>query len=99
MVYLPDYDSTCHTYGPSSDQAADELAAVDLIVGRLLGALPDNGKTLLVLTADHGQVDQSAQGWFPSRSPRSSSVCCSLRWRERSAPPISGLTPAHARGG
>ncbi|GGK17056.1 alkaline phosphatase family protein [Deinococcus malanensis] len=65
MVYLPDYDSTCHTYGPSSDQAADELAAVDLIVGRLLGALPDNGKTLLVLTADHGQVDQSAQGVVP----------------------------------
>ncbi|ACO46587.1 alkaline phosphatase family protein [Deinococcus deserti] len=82
MVYLPDYDSTCHTFGPSSEQAADELAAIDLTVGRLLDALPDNGRTLLVVTADHGQVDQSVQGVIP--------VVQSEQFRELLLSPMAG---------
>lgn len=57
MAYAPFYDTTCHLYGPSSPQAADELAAVDLMLGRLVAALPREGKTLLLVTADHGHRD------------------------------------------
>ena len=57
MAYWPGYDSVCHEYGPSSKQAADEITALDAALGRLLTQLPRTGKTLLVVTADHGHTD------------------------------------------
>ena len=57
LAYAPFYDTTCHLYGPSSAQAADELAAADLMLGRLVAALPRTGRTLLLVTADHGHRD------------------------------------------
>ena len=57
MAYAPYYDTTCHLHGPSSPEAADELAAVDMMLGRLVTALPRNGRTLLLVTADHGHRD------------------------------------------
>ncbi len=57
VLYWADYDSVCHKHGPSSAAASDEIAAVDHAVGRLLGRLPGDGKTALVITADHGQID------------------------------------------
>ena len=56
-AYYPDYDTVCHKHGPSSQQASDEIAALDLCVARLLKTLPRDGKTLFMLTADHGQRD------------------------------------------
>lgn len=55
VVYWPGYDAVCHVNGPSSPEAGDEAAAVDLAFGRLIETLPHTGKTLVVLTADHGQ--------------------------------------------
>ena len=55
-VYWPDYDAVCHQHGPSSRQAADEAASLDLAVGRLVAGLP-RGRSALVLLADHGQLD------------------------------------------
>ena len=57
VLYWADYDSVCHKYGPSSAAAGDEIAAVDNAVGRLLARLPEDGKTALIVTADHGQID------------------------------------------
>ena len=57
VLYWADYDSVCHQHGPSSASASDEIAAVDHAVGRLLARLPRDGKTALIVTADHGQID------------------------------------------
>lgn len=57
MVYCPDYDSVCHRHGPSSPHASDEISATDHALGRLLKLIPRDGKTLLMITADHGQKD------------------------------------------
>lgn len=57
VLYWADYDSVCHKHGPSSAAASDEIAAVDHAIGRLLTRLPKDGKTALVVTADHGQID------------------------------------------
>ena len=62
MVYCPDYDTVCHRHGPSSPHASDELSATDHALGRLLKRVPRDGKTLLVVTADHGQKDLRADG-------------------------------------
>jgi predicted AlkP superfamily pyrophosphatase or phosphodiesterase len=56
-IYYPGYDAVCHKYGPSSSQASDEVAAMDLVVARILKDFPKDGKTLFILTADHGQRD------------------------------------------
>ena len=57
VLYWADYDTVCHKHGPSSTSASDEIAAVDHAIGRLLMRLPNDGKTALVVTADHGQID------------------------------------------
>ena len=57
VLYWADYDSVCHQHGPSSAAASDEIAAVDSAIGRLLARLPKDGKTALIVTADHGQID------------------------------------------
>lgn len=57
VAYWPGYDTICHAYGPSSQHAADEAAAIDLTIGRLVARLPRTGRTALLLTADHGQRD------------------------------------------
>ncbi len=59
-AYWPGYDSVCHRYGPDSVQATDEVAAVDSALGRMLKQLPRNGKTLLLITADHGHSDMNS---------------------------------------
>jgi Type I phosphodiesterase / nucleotide pyrophosphatase len=56
-AYYPDYDTVCHKHGPGSKHASDEIAALDLCVARVLKTLPRDGKTLFILTADHGQRD------------------------------------------
>jgi hypothetical protein len=56
-AYYPDYDTVCHKHGPGSKHASDEIAALDLCVARVLQTLPRDGKTIFILTADHGQRD------------------------------------------
>jgi Type I phosphodiesterase / nucleotide pyrophosphatase len=60
MVYCPEYDTVCHKYGPSSSHASDEISATDHALERLLKQIPRDGKTLLLVTADHGQKDVQA---------------------------------------
>ena len=54
-AYWPDHDPVCHVHGPGSAQAADELAAFDLTVQRIVRRLPRTGRTVLLITGDHGQ--------------------------------------------
>jgi hypothetical protein len=58
-LYFDEIDAIGHLHGPSSDEFDDAcLRALDVLYGAFFGpqapALPD---TLLVLTADHGQID------------------------------------------
>lgn len=63
LVYFPDYDLICHGSGPDSPEAHAELRRTDRIVADLLAALPRNGDTLVVVTADHGQSPQPPDGY------------------------------------
>jgi hypothetical protein len=55
VAYWPDYDTAAHIHGPASPAAGKVLRGFDAALGQLLDALPRDGKTLLMLTADHGQ--------------------------------------------
>ena len=54
-LYVDAYDNACHKYGPNRGEA-DEVATKLLSTLELLLELNRDGKTLLMLTADHGQV-------------------------------------------
>lgn len=55
VVYWPGFDDVCHGAGPSSAEASAAAREVDTAFHHLLGQLPGDGSTLVVLTADHGQ--------------------------------------------
>jgi predicted AlkP superfamily pyrophosphatase or phosphodiesterase len=68
-IYWADYDTVCHRHGPSSPEASDEISAVDHALGRLIKNLPKDGKTALIVTADHGQRDlQTSQAIYMDRN-------------------------------
>jgi predicted AlkP superfamily pyrophosphatase or phosphodiesterase len=56
VVYVDDVDATGHEHGPASD--AHVAAATGVLDGlaRLARLLPGDGETLLLATADHGQM-------------------------------------------
>ena len=63
FLYYGDMDSLCHEYGPQSPQVEAQneamLTALErFFVAKLAGKLAD---TLLVITADHGQVEVDPQ--------------------------------------
>jgi hypothetical protein len=64
QLYWADYDTVCHAHGPSSLEASDEIAGVDAALGRLLARIPRDGKTALLVTADHGQIDLEPEQEF-----------------------------------
>src|SRR5439155_10594683 len=45
-----------HPRGPHSPEHAAELATIDFLMGRWLGRIRPDGRTLVLLTADHGHV-------------------------------------------
>ncbi len=59
--YWPAFDTVSHGYGSRSAQAAAEIAAFDFQLGRELLAVVRRPDTLLILTADHGQIDLSKE--------------------------------------
>jgi hypothetical protein len=60
-AYYPFVDAAAHEYGPGSDEADAQAAAVGDALERALGSLDDAvaEETLVCLVADHGQVDVS----------------------------------------
>jgi hypothetical protein len=59
-AYWPQLDSLGHRFGMHSDEARAHLLEIDAAVERLFDAAADNNALLLV-TADHGQVDVPLQ--------------------------------------
>lgn len=53
-AYWPAHDPVCHVHGPASSEAADELAAFDGTLRRLIARLPHDGRTVLLIAGDHG---------------------------------------------
>ena len=56
-AYWPTVDTIAHVIGPLTPEHSAEVAGFDFQVGRLLRSLPARGRTLVLLTADHGHVD------------------------------------------
>jgi predicted AlkP superfamily pyrophosphatase or phosphodiesterase len=60
-AYWPTVDAVTHVLGPGSEEHGAEVAALDQGLRRLLERGPGDGDTLLLLTADHGHIDTSAE--------------------------------------
>jgi predicted AlkP superfamily pyrophosphatase or phosphodiesterase len=56
-AYWPTIDTIAHLVGPLTPEHDSELAAFDFQLGRLLRGVHLSGKTLVMVTADHGHVD------------------------------------------
>jgi len=54
--YLPEPDSTMHEFGVSSAEAKTKIANINAEIEKLYNDLTD---TLIIITADHGQIDVS----------------------------------------
>ncbi len=73
FLYFDAIDGTCHTYGPGSPHVAAEievfLAAAERVLLPALERAP--GRTLLLLTADHGQtaIDPATTIYLNQRAP------------------------------
>lgn len=61
VVYWPGFDDVCHATGPGSPEASVAARRVDLAFHQTLAGLPQDGSTLVILTADHGQSDTPAR--------------------------------------
>ena len=67
LLYIDSVDAICHRYGPSSVHAATEVKGVCLMLESLLcEAMTSNShrpspETLLLVSADHGQIDVAAE--------------------------------------
>lgn len=59
-AYWPQLDSLAHEFGTHSPQVTDAFAALDAGFARLVEVARDNGSRVIV-TADHGFIDTSAQ--------------------------------------
>ena len=66
LVYLPHLDYDLQRFGPASPQAADALAAVDALVGRLLDAL---GEATVLIVSEYGMT-AVAGALHPNRTLR-----------------------------
>ena len=53
-AYLPEPDATMHEYGVSSSQAKDLIKCINTEIEKLARELTN---TLIIITADHGQID------------------------------------------
>ena len=61
-AYWDSFDSIGHTYGPKTDEWEAEISSFSHVLGHELVGRVDRetaGKTLLIVTADHGQVKVS----------------------------------------
>ncbi len=57
-VYWGDIDDLSHRYGPGDERVRLELASFSLMLERFLASLKtrQNGRTLFIMTADHGHI-------------------------------------------
>ncbi|WP_051315716.1 alkaline phosphatase family protein [Arenibacter certesii] len=68
FVHFDDADQAGHSYGHGSEAYFKAVAKVDTFVGQVLKALDEAGlagKTLVILTSDHGGIDYGHGGSTP----------------------------------
>ena len=65
-LYIDDFDSTCHKYGPDSEEARMMLNKIDMFIRKY--AKMFFGKANTVITADHGQVRINSENFFTINS-------------------------------
>ena len=61
-LYIDEFDSVCHEFGPDSKEAKDLLAKIDEFVEKFARIYGNRVNT--VITADHGQVRIKAENFF-----------------------------------
>ena len=66
LLYFDKIDAVCHTYGPQSDQFKEAVDSFLMMMEELLYKQLSGkaGQTLLILTADHGQVEVDPRRTF-----------------------------------
>ncbi len=69
FVYLPDADEIAHTYGPESPEYQEVVSQIDRDLSRLIDGMQD-GRTMFVVTADHGHVRGGGHGGFEPETTR-----------------------------
>lgn len=69
-VYYGDLDELMHRYGPSDERVAQELSWFGRGLARFAARLRGRGDTLLLVAADHGQVDSTPDPRYDLRSSR-----------------------------
>lgn len=69
FVYLPDADEIAHTFGPESSEYQEVVTRIDRDLSRLIDGMQD-GRTLFVVTADHGHVRGGGHGGFEPEATR-----------------------------
>lgn len=57
FVYFANIDTVCHDYGPNSPQVDAEIDAFLMMLERILLPAARDTNVLLLITADHGQVE------------------------------------------
>ena len=65
-LYIDDFDTTCHKYGPDSDEARELLNTIDTYIQKY--ARMHSAKVNTIITADHGQVRIQNENFFTINS-------------------------------
>jgi len=65
-LYIDDFDTICHKFGPDSNEARELLKTIDLHIERYTKRYKDKVDT--VITADHGQVRIQNENFFTINS-------------------------------
>ena len=81
--YLPEPDSTMHEFGVSSVEAKQKIESINNEISKLYSELED---TLLIISADHGQIDVSGYVEFYNDKELNDMLVC--------APFLDSRTPA-----
>ena len=61
-LYIDDFDTTCHKYGPNSNEAKELLSIIDAHIQKY--ARMHSAKVNTIITADHGQVRIKSENFF-----------------------------------
>jgi hypothetical protein len=96
FLYIDEIDAICHRYGPGSAHLAAEADSLFTQLERIFwpGLEGRCGKTLFVLTADHGQIETDpATTIYLNRSPHFARLQPLLAQNRRGTPLTPGGSP------
>ena len=65
-MYIDEFDTICHKFGPDSDEARELLKTINNYVEKYAKKYKDKADT--IITADHGQVRIKSENFFTINS-------------------------------